>query len=51
MARDKARYASPGAVLVDDREKARDPWETAGGRFILHRNAEDSIAELVRLGF
>ncbi len=51
MARDKARYASPGAILVDDREKARAPWEAAGGRFILHRNAADSIAELAKLGF
>lgn len=51
MARDKARYASPGAILVDDREKAREPWETAGGCFILHRNAADSIAELAKLGF
>jgi hypothetical protein len=51
MAREKARYASPGAILVDDREKARDPWEAAGGCFILHRNAADSIAELARLGF
>lgn len=51
MARDKARYASPGAILVDDREKARDPWVAAGGRFILHRNAAESIAELARLGF
>ncbi|WP_376959172.1 hypothetical protein ABNQ39_04300 [Azospirillum sp. A26] len=51
MARDKARYATPGAILVDDREKAREPWETAGGCFILHRNAADSIAELAKLGF
>lgn len=51
MARDKARYASPGAILVDDREKARNPWEAAGGRFILHRSAEESIAELAKLGF
>ncbi|BAI72207.1 hypothetical protein AZL_015690 [Azospirillum sp. B510] len=51
MARDKARYASPGAILVDDREMARAPWEAAGGRFILHRSADGSIAELVTLGF
>nr|WP_209988844.1 hypothetical protein [Azospirillum picis] len=51
MARDKARYATPGSVLVDDREKARAPWEAAGGHFILHRSAAGSIAELVALGF
>ncbi len=51
MARDKHRYASPGAVLVDDREKARAPWETAGGTFVLHTGAKTSIAALKELGF
>lgn len=51
MARDKARHAARGAVLVDDREKARKPWEAAGGHFVLHRNAAESIAELTKLGF
>ncbi len=51
MARDKARHATHGAVLVDDREKARKPWEAAGGHFVLHRNAAESIAELTKLGF
>lgn len=51
MARDKARYASPGAVLVDDREKARDPWEAAGGTFILHTGAGPSIRALQAAGY
>lgn len=51
MARDKHRHAGPGAVLVDDREKARAPWVAAGGIFILHTNAKNSIAELKTLGF
>ena len=51
MARDKHRHASPGAVLVDDREKARAPWEGAGGVFVLHTSAKASIALLTRLGF
>lgn len=51
MARDKPLHGGPGALLVDDREKARAPWEAAGGRFILHRNAADSVAELRALGF
>ncbi|AWK85581.1 hypothetical protein [Azospirillum thermophilum] len=51
MARDKARYGGPGCVLVDDREKARDPWEAAGGTFVLHVNAATSIAALQDLGF
>lgn len=51
MARDKARYGGPGTVLVDDRAKARAPWEAAGGTFILHTSAADSIAALAALGF
>jgi hypothetical protein len=51
MARDKHRYSGPGKVLVDDREKARVPWEAAGGTFILHTSAAASIAALQRLGF
>ena len=51
MARDKHRHSGPGRVLVDDREKAREPWEAAGGRFILHRSAASSITALAALGF
>jgi len=50
MAREKARYAAPGHVLVDDRETAREPWEKAGGIFIRHRDAEHTIATLTALG-
>jgi hypothetical protein len=49
--RDKPRYAAPGYVLVDDRERARAGWEEKGGIFIHHTSAERSIAELTRLGF
>lgn len=28
---DKAKYAQPGYVLIDDRMKAIEPWVTAGG--------------------
>lgn len=51
MARDKHRHAHPGAVLVDDREKAREPWEAAGGTFVLHTGARTSIAALKNIGF
>lgn len=51
MARDKHRHAAPGAVLVDDRETARGPWEAAGGTFVRHTSAQTSIAALMRLGF
>lgn len=51
MARDKHCHAVPGAVLVDDREKARPPWEGAGGVFIRHTGAASTIAALGRIGF
>ena len=50
MSREKARYAAPGHVLVDDRESAREPWEKAGGVFIHHRDAEHTIEALRSLG-
>ena len=47
MAADKWRHARPGDVLVDDREKARNPWiEKAKGRFVLHRSPEETLEEL-----
>lgn len=51
MAREKARWAAPGRVLVDDRDTAREPWERAGGLFVHHRDADRSIAVLSGLGF
>lgn len=51
MARDKYQWAAVGHVLVDDRAKAREPWEQAGGTFIHHVSAARSIAALKRLGF
>ena len=46
MARDKHKHMRPGDVLVDDRENHRHLWETAGGIFIHHQNAADSIRQL-----
>jgi len=46
MARDKVRYMKSGDVLVDDREDHRDKWEDAGGLFVHHRNAVQSLDEL-----
>lgn len=37
-------------ILVDDREKMRDPWVAAGGLFILHTSAAESIAALQEIG-
>ena len=38
-------------VLVDDRLKVKQPWEDAGGIFILHTSAAGSITALRDLGF
>ncbi|WP_041373168.1 5' nucleotidase, NT5C type [Phenylobacterium zucineum] len=47
----KREHCHPGDVLVDDRDKHRHLWEQAGGRFVLHRSARSSIAELRALGY
>jgi 5'(3')-deoxyribonucleotidase len=43
MARDKRNHAKEGDVLVDDTLKHRDLWEGAGGIFIHHKNATETI--------
>jgi len=45
----KAIYSGPGRILIDDRERARRPWEKAGGIFILHTSAERSVQELQKV--
>jgi len=49
MAVDKRKHAKTGDVLVDDMLKHRHLWEEAGGIFVHHRSAADSIAELRRI--
>ena len=46
MARDKHLHMEPGDVLVDDRENHRGLWENAGGIFVHHRDAEDTLRKL-----
>lgn len=48
---EKARYAAPNRVLIDDREKSIGPWIEAGGIGILHTSASSTIAQLKALGF
>lgn len=50
LARHKSRYCSPGDVLVDDQERHREAWETAGGHFIHHMDADASLAAIRALG-
>lgn len=39
----------PVSVLIDDRERARRPWEAAGGVFVHHRNTADTLAALTEI--
>lgn len=49
MAVRKREHCTPGDVLVDDTLKYRGLWESAGGTFIHHKNAADTLAQLRRL--
>jgi hypothetical protein len=51
MAALKREHCHPGDVLVDDRDKYRRLWEEAGGVFVHHRTARESIADLRALGY
>jgi len=48
MAVDKRNHCTAGDVLVDDTLKHRHLWEEAGGVFIHHTSARESLAELAR---
>lgn len=50
LSRNKRNFCQPGDVLVDDLEKYRHLWEEAGGTFVLHTSAENSISQLKTLG-
>jgi hypothetical protein len=49
MAREKHLHMERGDVLVDDRENHRRLWEDAGGVFVHHKSAEDSLRQLVQI--
>jgi hypothetical protein len=42
----KGRYSTKGAILIDDGEKHRRPWEAGGGLFILHVNADRTLTTI-----
>jgi hypothetical protein len=48
MARDKRDHAKEGDVLVDDQDKHRHLWEEAGGIFVRHKSAAQSLPEIAR---
>ncbi len=47
--KNKYRHASPGDILVDDWEKHRRAWLDAGGVWVTHRSAAETITSLQRL--
>ena len=47
---DKAKFAAPNHILIDDAEKSIVPWNAAGGIGILHTSATDTISKLKELG-
>ncbi len=44
--KDKPKYATTGAILIDDRLNIADKWIANGGIFIHHTSTENTIAEL-----
>ena len=46
---EKSLFCNPGDILVDDRLKYRDLWIKAGGVFVHHTSAQDSLAVLAAL--
>ena len=44
--RNKAEFADPTHILIDDRAQSIDPWVEAGGIGVLHTSAKDTIAQL-----
>lgn len=47
---DKARFAAPSHILIDDRAKSIEPFIAAGGIGILHTSAADTIQQLKEFG-
>lgn len=50
-ARRKALFCRPGDVLIDDSEEYRGLWEAAGGIWVTHKSAADTIEMLKSKGF
>ena len=49
-AKTKSNYAKENAILIDDFASNIKRWEAAGGIGILHKNANDTIQQLKKLG-
>jgi hypothetical protein len=46
LSKDKPEYATPGAILIDDRAKLGPAWEARGGHFIHHVEIGRTLTEL-----
>jgi len=49
--KNKAAFAKPNHVLIDDRLENIEAWTKAGGIGILHKNAQETIEKLIPLFF
>ena len=47
--RNKAAFASPSAILIDDTPEVLEFFMKAGGHGILHKNAHDTIEKLKKM--
>lgn len=47
---DKRKFCRPGDILVDDWHKYSHLWQKAGGIFVYHTSAKESISKLTDLG-
>ena len=45
----KGPYARAGDILIDDADKHCQDWHLAGGKFVMHRSADLTIATLKRM--
>lgn len=50
LSKDKYRHCQPGDMLIDDWEKYRHLWEGAGGRWVTHTSAAETIRQIELLG-
>ena len=50
LTKDKPLFCNPNSVLIDDRAVNKERWERAGGRYIVHENANSTIAQLECMG-
>lgn len=51
LSKNKRDYCQPGDLLIDDLHKYKHLWESAGGTFILHTSAENSIKQFEELSW